>query len=180
MLRIGCVVATMLSAPTLISAQDYTPPAPGTKFLYGVYEGGEVPLITETITVLGSDEKGFVGLVGNKEFGNHTALYVYGTTSIYCDGGYNPFLEGIDAIWPFAPGKTGESGAFFVIGKDVDFWLEGTAYETWAVREFTEHGSTWVTRVSPDLGIHVDDLVGVEKGDVPNFDAAEIKACLAL
>ncbi len=180
MRRMGLPIFAVLALPTMAIAQGYSAPATGTKFVYGVYEGGEVPIVTETISVLGSDDTSFVGMVEHHEYGSYMARYTYGATSLHCDGGYNPFLDGIDAIWPFAPGKAADSGAFFVIGKDVDYWLDGKTYDTWAIREFTEHGSTWVTRVSPDLGIHVDDLVSVEKGAVPNVDVSAIKACLAL
>jgi hypothetical protein len=91
----------------------------------------------------------------------------------------HPFGDGVDALWPYAPGKVDESGAFFVIGKDIDAWVNHTQYDVWAVREVPEHGSTWVTRSAPALGgMKVDDLVGIERRSVPNVDMAAVEACL--
>ncbi len=179
MLRTCIPALALLALPAFAHATEYTPPAPGTKLVYGVYEGGETPTVTRTEIVVTSDATGYIAQVATIEGTEELVRYLYGVTSYPCFQGYHVFGDGIDAIWPFEAGKSDEAGAFFVIGRDIDAWVAGTAYETWAVREQTEHGSTWVTRVSADLGIPMDDLVAIETGPVPEVDSATLEACTA-
>lgn len=179
MIRHGLMTLAMLWLPNLALAQDYQPPAPGTKFIYGTYEGGDTPFVSQTVTVLATDKNGFVAQVAYPDGSASEMLrYLYGFTSYHCDYGYHVFGEGLDVIWPLAPGKTDADGAFFVIGKDMDAWLNDTKYDVWAVREVTEHGTTWVTRFAPELGIGVDDLVGMETGASATVDVAAVQSCL--
>lgn len=179
MLRPGLMALTAVALPVMAMAEDYRPPAPGTKFLYGHYEGGETPNISHSVTVLAGDNTGFVGQVDYADGGSQMLRYLYGFTSYHCDEGYHVFGEGLGAIWPLAPGNGDTDGAFFVIGKDMEAWVNGTGYDTWAVREITEHGTTWVTRFSPALGIGVDELVGMETGASAMVDLGAVQRCLA-
>jgi hypothetical protein len=181
MKQFGCA-ALIAGVATCAAAETYFAPSPGTHFVYGTYEGGDVPYISETITVVASDDRGFVAQIEVLGENAHKSLnrYLYGFTSFSCEyEGMHPFGDGVDALWPYAPGKADEYGAFFVIGPDIDAWVNNTQYDVWAVREVTEHGSTWVTRSAPALGgMKVDDLVGIERRPVPNVDIAAVEACL--
>lgn len=168
---LAALVATLIAAPALA---DFKAPAVGTAFLYGVYEGGETPTITRTLTVVAANATSYVAADKQGEL----TLVRYGFAQTRC-GDYGPYdpAELAKAL-PFRAGTELTDGFFFVIGKDQPFFLDGVNYETWAVRGWSEHGSTWVTRTAPELGAPVDDLVRIEKRPVPAHDAAFAATCL--
>ena len=169
---LATLVAILIAGPAL--AEFKSPPV-GTTFLYGVYEGGETPTITRTLTVVAADDTGYVA---SDPEGSLT-LMAYGFAETAC-GQYGPFdAGGLAKALPFRAGTELVDGFYFVIGKDQPFFMDGVQYETWAVRGWTEHGSTWVTRTAPGLGAPVDDLVKIEKRSLPPHNAADAANCLA-
>lgn len=176
-MRIHLLAAACALSAAPVFAGNYTAPEPGTRFTFEEY--GVDGMVTTTRTVVLAEEDGYFAIERSDIAGSEPILLHvhYGITPWPCEAGWHPFEQGMGEMWPLAAGNTHPDGAYLVIGPDMEFWLGNEAYETWAIREVTEHGSTWVTRFAPALGTAVDNLVRIEQvapGPVP---AAEIEDC---